>query len=131
MLLAYGFTGLALIGVFVPGLPTTPFVLLAAWAASRGSPRLHDWLYDHPRLGPALRHWRDQRAVSTRGRLLAVGLLAMSWTIMYLRGIPPMMLAAVTLLFVAVGTFVVTRPRPRQTAIDSATRTDRSKTDRG
>lgn len=118
LLLAYGFTGLALIGVFVPGLPTTPFVLLAAWAASRGSRRLHDWLYDHPRLGPPLRDWRDQRAVSVRGRLLAVGLLALSWTIMYLRGIPPMLLAAVTLLFVAVGTFVATRPRPRPRQAD-------------
>lgn len=115
--LAYLFTGLALVGVFVPGLPTTPFVLLAAWAASRGSQRLHDWLYDHPRLGPPLRDWRDQRAVTIRARVIALSFLALSWAIMYLRGIPAAVLALVGALFIVVGTYVATRPRPRPAAL--------------
>lgn len=110
--LAYLFAGLALVGVFVPGLPTTPFVLLAAWAASRGSRRLHDWLSDHPRLGPPLRDWRDQRAIAPRARLLALGFLALSWALMYLRGAPTVVLALAGSLFVVVGAFVATRPRP-------------------
>lgn len=112
--LAYLFAGLALAGIAVPGLPTTPFVLLAAWAASRGSKRLHDWLYRHPRLGPALRDWRDQGAVSTRAKVLALSFLLLSWLFMLWRGIALWMLVALAALFLSVGTFVVTRPAPRR-----------------
>ena len=70
--LAYVFAALAFVGVVLPGLPTTPFVLLAAWAASRGSKRMHDWLVGHPRLGPPLADWREQRAVSRRAKVLAI-----------------------------------------------------------
>jgi uncharacterized protein len=112
--LAYILVALALVGVVVPGLPTTPFVLLAAWAASRGSKRLHDWLQEHPRLGPPLRDWREQRAVSTRGKLLATAFLAASWVIMYRRETPRWLLAMLATLFVAVAAFVVTRPAPTE-----------------
>lgn len=113
-LLAYASAGLALLGLVVPGLPTTPFVLVAAWAASRGSRRLHTWLHEHPRLGPALRDWEEQRAVSTRAKLLALTFLAGSWAIMYARGTSPIVLALMGLLFAVVGGFVATRPRPRK-----------------
>ncbi|HSJ32587.1 MAG TPA: YbaN family protein [Longimicrobiales bacterium] len=111
-ILAYLFAALALLGVVVPGLPTTPFVLLAAWSASRGSRRLHDWLVQHPRLGPPLAHWREQRAVSTRAKLLAISFLAASWLIMAWRGMPGPVLIALGALFIVVATFVATRPRP-------------------
>ncbi len=55
---------LGLIGVVVPGMPTTVFVLLAAWAAARSSPRLHGWLERHRLFGPMLRDWRNGRTVS-------------------------------------------------------------------
>lgn len=110
--LAYLFAALALAGIVVPGLPTTPFVLLAAWAASRGSHRIHHWLISHPRLGPALRDWREQGAVSTRAKILAVSFLALSWLIMYWRGIAAWLLLALSALFVAVAAFVVSRPAP-------------------
>lgn len=111
--LAYVFAALALLGVVVPGLPTTPFVLLAAWAASRGSRRMHDWLVAHPRLGPPLAHWREERAVSPRAKAMAIGFLVVSWLIMLWREVPPWLLALLAVLFVTVGTFVATRPRPR------------------
>lgn len=69
--LAYLSLGLGIVGIFVPGLPTTVFVLIAAWAATRGSQRLHDWLLGHPRFGPSIRHWREHGAVSRRGKRLA------------------------------------------------------------
>lgn len=110
--LAYVCAGLALLGLLVPGLPTTPFVLLAAWAASRGSPRMHAWLRDHPRLGPALADWEEEGAVSTPAKLLAVAFLIASWGVMLWRGIPEGILLFLGALFLVVGGFVVTRPRP-------------------
>lgn len=110
--LAYVCVGLGLLGVVIPGLPTVPFLLLAAWAASRGSKRLHDWLYDHPRFGPALTEWRDQRAVSTGSKVVALTLLAVSWVVMFRRGVDGRVLLAVTILFCGVALFLLTRARP-------------------
>jgi hypothetical protein len=59
------------IGVFVPGLPTVPFLLLAAWAGGKGWPALEVWLLNHPRHGPAIRRWRDHRAVPRRAKWVA------------------------------------------------------------
>ncbi len=59
---------LGLIGVIVPGMPTTVFILLAAWAAARSSPRLHGWLMDHKLFGPMLRNWQNGRTVSRRAK---------------------------------------------------------------
>ena len=70
--------GLAFVGVALPGLPTTPFLLVAVWAFSRSSNRFHDWLYNHPRFGPTLRAWRDHRVVSVRAKALAVLTMALS-----------------------------------------------------
>lgn len=112
--LAYLFAALAVIGIFVPGLPTTPFVLLAAWAADRGSERMHAWLHNHPRLGPPLREWHEQRAVSTRAKALSVGLLTLSWISMLWLGVSRWALLFLGVLFLAVGGFVATRPTPRR-----------------
>lgn len=113
-LVAYVCIALALLGLVVPGLPTTPFVLVAAWAASRGSKKLHAWLHAHPRLGPALRDWEEQRAVSPKAKALALTFLGASWGIMYARGIGTVLLLLLGALFLTVGTFVATRPVPER-----------------
>lgn len=58
LLLAVCSLALAVLGVFLPLLPTVPFVLLAAWAAARSSTRLEQALLDHPRFGPPIRDWQ-------------------------------------------------------------------------
>lgn len=83
-LLAYVSLGLGLLGVFVPGLPTTVFVLIAAWAAARGSDRLRRWLLDHPRFGPPIRDWEEHGAVSRRGKRLATLAMAVCAAILLL-----------------------------------------------
>ncbi|EHR70217.1 hypothetical protein BurJ1DRAFT_1345 [Burkholderiales bacterium JOSHI_001] len=60
-----------IVGIFVPLLPTTPFVLLAAFCFSRGSTRCERWLVEHPRFGPMVRDWRERRAVPLRAKQLA------------------------------------------------------------
>lgn len=62
---------LGIIGIVRPVLPTTPFILLAAFAAARGSARLHAWMRNHKQLGPMLREWERDGAVSRRAKLFA------------------------------------------------------------
>jgi uncharacterized membrane protein YbaN (DUF454 family) len=69
----WGFTALGLVGVAVPLLPTTPFLILALWAFSRSSRRFHDWIVEHPVLGPPVRRWREERVIPLRVKLLALG----------------------------------------------------------
>ncbi len=108
--LAYGCIGLGTAGIVVPLLPTTPFLLVAAWAAPKGSPRLARWLWQHPRIGPTLEAWQAHRAIPRRAKRLAVVLLAFSWLVLWLGSAPPVVLALTALMFCCVATFVLTRP---------------------
>ena len=67
-----------LVGVLLPLLPTTPFLLLAAWCFSRGSPRFERWLLEHPRLGPPVRDWRRHRAVPLAAKQMATVMMTIS-----------------------------------------------------
>lgn len=100
---------LGLIGVVLPGLPTTPFILLSAACYAKASPRLHRWLTNHRLLGPMVRDWEQHRSLTRRTKTVAqvsmvlmVGLSA--WG---LRERP--VLVAVLLLAAVVGVWVVAR----------------------
>jgi uncharacterized membrane protein YbaN (DUF454 family) len=67
-----------LVGIFLPLLPTTPFVLLAAWCFTRGCTRCERWLLAHPRFGPVVRDWRAHRAIPLRAKQLAWVMMAIS-----------------------------------------------------
>ena len=66
---------LGVVGIFVPLLPTTPFLLLAAWAFCRSSPRLYDRLLAHPCLGAYVRNFREYRAIPLRAKIISVTLI--------------------------------------------------------
>ncbi|SEO16821.1 YbaN family protein [Pseudomonas sp. NFACC39-1] len=70
-LLAYISLAIGLLAIVVPGLPTTEFILLAAWAATRSSPRLSAWLENHRLFGPMLRNWRNGKVVPRRAKVAA------------------------------------------------------------
>jgi uncharacterized membrane protein YbaN (DUF454 family) len=95
---------LGAVGVVVPGLPTVPFLLLAAWAASRGWPALEAWLLQHPRHGATVRQWRERGAVPRRAKWLSSVMMAASAAIMWAVGVPgwALALAAATMATVAV-----------------------------
>ncbi len=66
---------LATIGIVVPGLPTTPLLLAAAYLFARSSPRMHDWLIQHRWFGPYIRAVRDERALPLRAKVTTLVLL--------------------------------------------------------
>jgi uncharacterized membrane protein YbaN (DUF454 family) len=74
---------LGVIGIFVPGLPTTVFILMAAWAAARSSPRLHEWLWYHPLFGTMLRNWAHGGCVNRHAKWSATVLMAVCAVILF------------------------------------------------
>ncbi|WP_012020240.1 YbaN family protein [Ectopseudomonas hydrolytica] len=114
LLLAYLCIGIAMLGVVLPGLPTTEFVLLAAWAASRSSPRLAAWLENHRLFGPLLRDWRLHGVVVRRTKWAASlsMLLALSILLLTVDHLPSVLFAAAGMSCGAL--FIWTRPeKPR------------------
>lgn len=70
-----------MIGIFVPLLPTTVFLLIGAWAFSRSSERWHRWLREHVRFGALVRDWEEHHAMPRRAKRIALLALAISYAI--------------------------------------------------
>ena len=67
--------GLGVVGIFLPLLPTTPFLLLAAWCFVHSSPKRYEWLRNHPRLGGYVRDFHEKRAITLRAKIMAVTMI--------------------------------------------------------
>ncbi|WP_274584341.1 YbaN family protein [Neisseria leonii] len=76
---------LGIIGIYLPLLPTTPLVLLAALCWARASPRLHRFLLQHRRFGPILHNWESRRAVPRRAKYLAYIMMTFSCALLWWR----------------------------------------------
>lgn len=114
--LGWAFFGLGVAGAFLPVLPTTPFMLLALWGFSRGSPRLESWLLGHRTFGAPLRAWRLHRVVSVRARVIAWTSMALSLVYLLVWRRPAWWITAATAALMAYGVWFVarcpTRPPP-------------------
>ncbi len=71
--------GMAYIGVLVPGIPTTSFLLLALWCFSKGSPALQKWIWEHPTFGPYVRAWTEKRIYPTKAKYIMAACIAFSF----------------------------------------------------
>jgi len=80
---AFGWLNVALgvIGIFVPGMPTTIFLIAACWAFSKSSERFRLWLWYHPRFGSSIRNWHDHQVIPFRAKIMATLMMCMSFVL--------------------------------------------------
>ncbi|WP_174234459.1 YbaN family protein [Sulfitobacter sp. SK012] len=102
--------GIGAFGAVLPLLPTTPFVLLAAFAFARGSPRLRFWLVEHRVFGSIIADWESHGAIARRYKVLACCVMAITMIGSFLMGFPTTVLIIQLLTLSAAATYVLTRP---------------------
>lgn len=115
IILVGGWISLALgiVGIVLPLLPTTPFVLLAAWCFSKSSPRLHSRLLNQPQLGPMIQNWEREGSISRTAKVTATVLMVVCFGCSLL-AFPFSPLLNILLICIGTGVlmFIWTRPVP-------------------
>jgi uncharacterized protein len=100
---------LGVVGIFLPVLPTTPFVLLSAWCFVKSSPKAHKWLYEQPYIGAALGDWERNRSISRQAKLSALITIAVSAGMMWWRVESLWLKVGVSAILATVSVWIVTR----------------------
>ncbi len=101
---------IGVIGIFLPVLPTTPFLLLAAFCLSRGSEKFHNWLLNHKVLGPPIQDWNCNKVIRPQHKAMAVIMILLTSLFVFLRSaIPFAGKMAYLALIIAVLSFILTR----------------------
>lgn len=99
-------------GIVLPLLPTTPFVLVAAFAFARSSPRLHAWLVQHKVFGPLIENWRRYGAISRQAKIAGLISLLAVFGLSVLLGAPSHALVIQAIVLPVSGLFIWSRPLP-------------------
>lgn len=81
--------GLAYVGVVTPGIPYSPFVVFAAYCFSKGSERMHRWMYNHKLFGPFLTNWGEKRVFPQKMKYFMLAMMTTSLIIMWFTGVKP------------------------------------------
>jgi uncharacterized membrane protein YbaN (DUF454 family) len=112
--LVVGFVALALgaLGIALPLLPTTPFVILAAFAFAQSSEKLHQWLLDHNVFGPLIDNWRRHGAISRRAKIASVVSMVAVLAISLAMALPMVVIVVQLVVLGAAALFILTRPEP-------------------
>ena len=103
-------TGLGLLGAVLPLLPTTVFLIVAAYAFARSSPRLHRWLVEHPRFGRPILDWQRHGSIGRRAKTAAVVVMALTLAVSWLAGAGDTLLLVQAAVIACVAAFILTRP---------------------
>ncbi len=105
------FLALALLGVLLPGLPTTPFILLAAGCFSKSSSRLYNWLLGNRLFGPMIRDWETHRTISRRVRNIAVASMLLMGSLSIFFILDQLFIQLLVGSMVLIGSYVLMRIR--------------------
>lgn len=85
LILGFVFVAIGLIGVILPVLPTTPFLILATGCFARSSTKFHQWLYNHPTFGDYIQKWEEKRAIPRKAKYLAWSMMSLSCAMLFYR----------------------------------------------
>ena len=114
------FVILGFIGALLPGMPTTVFLILAAWAASKGWPQMDAWLLNHPKYGATLRAWRENGTVPRKAKWFASIMMLISAMIMLFTHAPLLVKVFTDLTMLSVSIWLWLRPEPTTEQIKEA-----------
>ena len=101
---------LGFIGIFVPGLPTTIFLIIALWAFTKTSKKLRHWLLHHKRFGPILSNWQEHKVVPRRAKILMVTLMILSVILFHYSLQNLYLTAGLIIILVLVAIYVIALP---------------------
>jgi len=111
LMLGHAALVLGVIGIFLPVMPTVPFLLLASICYGRGSKKFEAWLLQHPRLGPPVVEWRQYRSIRLNFKIIAITSIICSMILTwFVPGMPRLGAWGVTSLLVLAVIFIATRP---------------------
>ena len=102
--------GLGFVGVFVPGIPTTIFLIIALWAFTKSSEKLRLWLLNHKRFGPILNNWQEHKVVPRRAKILMVVLMSVAVILFYYSLQSLIFTIGLIIILVSVAIYVISLP---------------------
>ena len=102
--------GLGFVGVFVPGIPTTIFLIIALWAFTKSSKKLRHWLLNHKRFGPILNNWQQHKVVPRRAKILMVVLMSLAVVLFYYSLQNLYLTIGLIIILVLVAVYVISLP---------------------
>ncbi len=107
--LGWFFFALGIVGVVLPVMPTSPFMILAVWAFSKSSVRFEQWLLNHRHFGPGLRRWREHRVIPLKAKVFSLGAMCITLTVSIISGKIPWWGIGAQVLLLAVAAAVILR----------------------
>ena len=102
--------GLGFVGVFIPGIPTTIFLIIALWAFTKSSEKLRHWLLNHKRFGPILNNWQEHKVVPRRAKILMVLLMSLAVILFYYSSQSLILKIGLIIILVSVAIYVISLP---------------------
>ncbi len=107
--------GCGIVGTVLPLVPTTPFILVSVYAFARSSPRLHDWLINHPKFGPLILNWQRYGAIDRRTKVIALTVMVLTPMITWLVGASVWVVVTQIVVLSCSAVFIITRPEGHST----------------
>ena len=114
--LSVGLAALAIgaVGLVLPLLPTTPFLLVAAFAFTRSSERMNSWLREHQVFGPLITNWHRDGSIDQKAKRVAIIVIVATPVVTWLLDVPSWVIACQIVVLSAVAFFILTRPSPAE-----------------